>query len=117
MDDTAPQAQKMNFAGKKDQILPSCGPARSQFSFPFRALLYRSCYLLFCCFFFVFALNPDSHEQDIFSIRNRRTKRAPPFFILGFLFFWKRTHHCVHILHLTMQTKERKAFYIDVFEA
>lgn len=74
---TAPKTEKMNFAGKKDQILPSCAQHGLNFLFLF-VLLYRSCYLLFFVVF-VFALKPDSHEQDIFSIRNRRTKRAPPF--------------------------------------
>lgn len=61
----------------------------SRFSFSFRALI--SFVLLFC---FVFAL-PDSHEQDIFSIWNRRTKRAPPFFILRR--FLRTNTSCVHI--------------------
>lgn len=50
----------------------------SRFSFSFRALI--SFVLLFC---FVFAL-PDSHEHDIFSIWNRRTKRASAIFFLLF---------------------------------
>lgn len=74
----ATQTEKMKkMAGKKDLILLSLRPERTVsifFSFS-RSYIVRVTY--FFCFCVCF--KPDSHEQDIFSIRNRRTKRAPPF--------------------------------------
>lgn len=84
----------------------------SRFSFSFRALI--SFVLLFC---FVFAL-PDSHEHDIFSIWNRRTKRASAiFFFFVILRFLKTNTSCVHIYttHNNAVEAKSEAFYIDVF--
>lgn len=58
----------------------------SRFSFSFRALI--SFVLLFC---FVFAL-PDSHEHDIFSIWNRRTKRASAIFFFCYFKIFENEH-------------------------
>lgn len=77
----APQTEKMKISREKKILscFPCAQPQNRGLNFLFLfALLYRSCYLLFF-FCFCVCFKPDSHEQDIFSIRNRRTKRAPPF--------------------------------------
>lgn len=74
----ATQTEKMKKSREKRSNLAFPAPRTNGLNFLFLfALLYRSCYLLFC---FCVCFKPDSHEQDIFSIRNRRTKRAPPFY-------------------------------------
>lgn len=77
MAQTQTEKQNMNFAGKKDQILPSRAQARSQFSFPFHALI--SFVLLTFFFVFVFALNPIVTSKIFLVFGTGALKRAPPF--------------------------------------
>lgn len=77
----APQTEKMKISREKRSNLafpaPSPRTAVSIFFSFSRSYIVRVTYYSFFCFCVCF--KPDSHEQDIFSIRNRRTKRAPPF--------------------------------------